>query len=83
MEPACSLKRERPNEYSLCIICQETKKENLCSTHTGLSTLINAANFQRSKQQNSKTYYHLLIEKLTVLSNDTKRTTAPLQTSLT
>ena len=43
MEPACPLKRERPIEYSLCIIIQQTKKENLRFADNGLSTLINAA----------------------------------------
>ena len=56
MEPACSFKRERPIEYSLCIICQETKKENLRSTDTGLSTLINAAKLRQTfKDPNNRT----------------------------
>ena len=61
MEPTCSLKRERRIEYSLCIICQETKKENLRSRDTGLSTLINAANLRQTfKDPNNRTAKHTI-----------------------
>ena len=48
MEPACSLKRERPIEYSLCIICQESKKEHLRCTESGRSALKNAATVRQT-----------------------------------
>ena len=61
MEPACSFKRERPIEYSFCTICQETKTENLRSTDTGLSTLINAANLcQTFRDPNNRTAKHTI-----------------------
>ena len=71
MEPACSLREnDQLNTVFVTFICQETKEENLRSTDTGLSTLLNAANLrklskiQTTEQQNIKTYYQLLMAKL-------------------
>ena len=57
MEPACSLREnDQLNTVFVTFICQETKEENLRSTDTGLSTLLNAANLRQTfKDPNSRT----------------------------
>ena len=57
MEPACSLREnDQLNTVFVTFICQETKEENLRSTDTGLSTLLNAANLcQTFKDPNNRT----------------------------